>query len=613
MFNQTASTPAFGSGTNASGGLFGGSSTGATFGTNTNSTSNTSSFGGFGQNQQNQQTQSTPSFGFGTNNNNTTTGQTSLFGQNQQKPALGASGTGSSLFGQQQTQQTQPQASLFGASNTTTGSSLFSANKPATGNTLGSSFGGNQNTSLFSNPTPVLPVPNPNESLFQKNSLFSVSSSDADAAKFRESLNGQQMQNQNQNQNQPPSYANTSINNTPNPSMPLRHSQSSITLGNGSTYRRGNTPSWATEKRFNPSTPSNMRHVSSFNTAERAPLSVRKASPSSPTNSFGSSFSGVSKPSHPKKKAIIQEDPPPSRSIYDTDASNLSLVHKADTSMVNRRTSMTSTVATPISSTPRPVKTLDHSLSVVIFGFPSSVTPAVVAHFSRFGTISENVDSSSRMPIMSSPNKSLRAPPTPIQTGKNWLKITYDNPASASRAIQENGTLIAGQYVVGCIPVTAQNYRDFETASETSMQYGLRSPSDSIGEFSIFDDTTADFTDGNILPPSVLERSEDHSAILAHQNGKSIGRTVSMPSLAGSKRVDLKDGRTIFNKAGKQVRYSPSLFKISQEPDQDPKAAEKNHASNGPDGDKRLQAAKPGWMSWTSKKAQELVFGWDNL
>lgn len=271
-----------------------------------------------------------------------------------------------------------------------------------------------------------------------------------------------------------------------------------------------------------------------------------------------------------------------------------------------------SNVGTPIASTPgRPARTLDHSLSVVIFGFPSSVTPAVVAHFSRFGTISENVDSSSRF-IMSSPNKSLRAPPTPIQTGKNWLKITYDNPTSASRAIHENGTLIAGQYVVGCIPVTSQNYKEFEIASETSMHSGLRSPTESIGDYSVFDDTTVDFTDGNILPPSENEGSEDHSSILAHQNGKSLGRTVSMPSLAGSKRVELKDGRTIFNKSGKQVRYSPSLFKISQEPDQENKSLGKR-ATGVPDSDKRLQSGKQGWMSWTSKKAQELVFGWDDL
>lgn len=605
MFNQTATTSAFGSGT--SGSLFGGgSSGGSAFGANNNNnnSSNTgNSFGGFGSQIQN----NTPSpFGFGANNN---TNNSAFGAQNQQKPALGASGTGTSLFGQppqqQQQQQFQPQqTSLFGGS----------ASKPTGGSLLGNSTGATN--SLFANASPVLPIPNPNESLFQNTSLFSVSSSDADAAKFKESLNGQQAQPQAQSQFQNSAYpASPSTNNTPNPSMTLRHSQSSITLGNGPGLRHPNTPNWAKEKRFKPTTPSNLRHVSSFNTSERGPISVRKASPSqSPTNSFGTSFSGVSRPSQTKKKSIMQEDPPPARSIYDSDSSNLSLIHRTESSMtINRRSSMASNIGTPSSSTPRPVKTTDYSLSVVIFGFPSSVTPAVVAHFSRFGTISENVDSSSRLSLMSSPNKSLRAPPTPIQTGKNWLKITYDSPASAARAIQENGTLIAGQYVVGCIPLTSHNHKEFEIASETSMLASLRSPGgESMGDYSIFDDTTIDFTDGNILPPSEPEELEDRSSVLGQNNGKSLARTVSMPSLAGSKQVKLKDGRAIFNKSGKQVRYSPSLFGIAQEPDQDTKTAEKSYAL-GPDGDKRLQGGKQGWMSWTSKKAQELVFGWDDL
>lgn len=584
------------SGSGSTGTTFGASSSGSTFG------NPGSSFG------------KAPSLSLATNtnNNSNSSGQTFNFGsQNQSNPTSGGN-SGGSLFGQPQQSQ---QGSFFGGS----GNNSFG------GSNLGNSTNaGNTQNPLFSNPTPVF-SPQPNQqlgqSLFKKDSLFSVSSSDADVAKFKESIQGQSQQPTTNNQNNLYPVS-PSINNTPSstPAFPLRHSQSSITLGNGPGYRRSNTPSWATEKRFNPSTPSNLRHVSSFNTSDRGPMSVRKASLSpsqSPINSFGNSFSGVSKPSHAKKKNIIQEDPPPTRSIYDSDSSNMSLAHRPDSSssnlLLDRRTSMSSNAGTPISSTPgRPVRTLDHSLSVVIFGFPSSVTPAVVAHFSRFGTISENVDSSSRFPIMSSPNKSLRAPPTPIQTGKNWLKITYDNPTSATRAINENGTLIAGQYVVGCIPVTSQNYKEFETASETSMHLGLQSPGESIGDYSVFDDTTVDFTDGNILPPSEHEGSEDHSTILSQQNGKSIGRTVSMPSLAGSKRVELKDGRTIFNKSGKQVRYSPSLFKISQEPDQDTKVIGKQ-AGGAPESDKRLQSGKQGWMSWTSKKAQELVFGWDDL
>lgn len=289
----------------------------------------------------------------------------------------------------------------------------------------------------------------------------------------------------------------------------------------------------------------------------------------------------------------------------------------------------------------------NHANSVVIFGFPSSVSSTVIAHFSRFGTISENVDASSRIFSLMSPQKSraARLPPTPIQTGKNWMKITYDNPGSASRAIHENGTLIAGQYVVGCIPVTAQNYKEFEVASETSMYSGIQTPSRSIGDFTGYDDTTADlnFTDGNVLPPmgevdeqaeeqeetrSILNRTTGGGGPNNHTHGKAVPRTTSMPVLAGSKRVQLKDGRGIFNKQ-KQMRYSPSLFKIAQEPSaaaakaatsvlksgENAVNSDRPGSANGSSKSKRptSSSSRGGWMSWTTKKAQELVFGWDDL
>lgn len=593
MFNQGATTIGGGSGT--SGGLFGASQPASSFGNPTNNTGNT--FGGFGQNQSQSQTaQGKPSFSFGANNN-------------------------AAAFGAQNSQQNGSQfGSMFGSNQQQPQQQLQQTSSP-----FGNSLGSNQQSSIFSNPTQITQQPSPqqNQSLFQKSSLFSVSSSDADVNRFKESIR-QSPQALTPSQSQNFNYTSPVATSSPAPA-PLRHSQSSITLGNSPGYRRRNTPNWASDRRYAPPTPSNLRHVSSFNTADRGPPSHRKASISpsqSPTNSFGSSFSGIPKRSIMQKKAIIQEDPPPTRSIYDSGTSGLTKSETISHSLSDRRGSLASlSSSTPIKApaSPRPNSNGGHSYSnsVVIFGFPSSVTPAVVAHFSRFGTIAENVDSSSRISAMMSPMKSHRAPPTPIQTGKNWLKITYDNPASAARAIHDNGTLIAGQYVVGCIPVTPQNYKEFEVASETSMQSGLRSPTQSIGDFSAFEDTTANFnaTDNNILPPMEEETSE---ISVRTSNGKAMPRTTSMPTLAGSKRVQLKDGRGIFNKQ-KQMRYSPSLFKIAQEPDQNkntaaPKSASGKSADGTTAGDnKRLQSGRGGWISWTSKKAQELVFGWDDL
>lgn len=592
--NTTTSTGLFGNKTNTAGAgtLFGNTNNNGANGTNPTGTSF-----GFGQSNQTTTpaaTNSTPSFSFGGNNNAASSSNTSsLFGSNTQSKSLfGGSGTGTTtslLGGSNQVQQ--PQSQYTFGTNSQASSSLFGNNTQ------------NQGQNQIQ----------PGQSLFKKPSLFSASSSDADAAKFTASLNNQPQQ-LNQNQNSASLFSNNAgITNTSNSVVALRP-QASLGLDNG--IRRSTTPSWAAEKRYVNGNNINNRHASSFNTADRGPISVRKASlssPQSPVNSFGTSFSGISKPSHTKKKAIIQEDPPPTRSIYDVDApTTLPVSHKSDVSS----SSLTTRSATPStgaqnSATTRP-KAADHSLSVVIFGFPSSVTPAVVAHFSKFGNIAENVDSSNRIPIISTPtNKHFRAPPTPIQTGKNWLKITYDNPASATRAIQENGTIIAGQYVVGCIPVTAQNYKEFEIASENSIQSGAQPTTDEI-ENSIVDENVSSFNEGNTLPSSENTTNENKNSQASDRS--IIGKNSSLPSLAGSKKVELKDGRSIFNKAHKQSSYTSSFFR-TPDAKKPISSVKSSSAANGvSEGDKRLQpAGGQGWVNWTSKKAQELVFGWDDL
>lgn len=594
----TATTGLFGNNNNATnttattGSLFGNTNNSATNGAASTGTTGTSF--GFGQNQTTtpSTTTLTPSFGFGTNSNSTATNTTSsLFGSNTQpKPLFGGSGAGTtgSLFGGSTQTQQQPQ-SQYTFGNNQTSSSLFGGNVQ------------NQGQNQVQQ----------GQSLFKKSSLFSVSSSDADAAKFKDLLNSQSQQfNQNQNQNQVSLFSNnTGLTNSSNSALTLGP-QASLTLDTG--LRKSTTPSWAAEKPYiNKNT--NNKHASSFNTADRGHIAVRKASLSSlqsPVSSFGTSFSGVSKPSHTKKKAIIQEDPPPTRSIYDIDVpSSLTISHKPDASSSSLAPrSATPSTGAQIANAGRP-KAADHSLSVVIFGFPSSVTPAVVAHFSKFGNIAENVDSSNRIPIMSTPtNKNFRAPPTPIQTGKNWLKITYDNPASASRAIQENGTIIAGQFVVGCIAVTAQNYKEFEIASEKSIYSGAPSTVDEI-EDSIVERNIPSFTE-----VSSSENTTEDNKTSQTNNRSLIGKNSSLPSLAGSKKVVLKDGKSIFNKVHKQSGYTGSFFK-TPDAKKSVSAVKNNNAPNSEnEGDKRLQSAGgQGWISWTSKKAQELVFGWDDL
>jgi len=67
---------------------------------------------------------------------------------------------------------------------------------------------------------------------------------------------------------------------------------------------------------------------------------------------------------------------------------------------------------------------------VTIFGFPSSATTYVLTNFSQFGTIVEKIS-------------------TP---GSNWLHIKFSNKLEARKALNRNGTVLAGSMMIGVIP-----------------------------------------------------------------------------------------------------------------------------------------------------------------
>lgn len=606
------------------GSMFGnntGSTNGGLFGSNSNTTSAAPSTGLFGSN--NSTGNSTGALG---SNNNTTAGSGNLFGNaTNNTTATGTPGTtgglfgnstgnmnatqSNKLFGNSSNGTTAPTGGLFGNTNSssnTTGSTgglfgnntnpntqqsggLFgnsnnNAGATATGGLFGNTMGQNKPTTGLFGSTSQNPQQNPalganqnmslannsaqGQSLFQKGSLFSVSSSDADASQYRDLMN-QNKQAQNH-------FSNTNESN---------HHQSLLT--GGSNLKQSNTSSWATDRHTSFTAPSaNLKHASSFNTAERVSMGVRKASftSQSPSNTFGSSFSGTSKPLSAKKKQIIQEDPPPTRSIYDNDATNMTSTVKVDPNTTVATTEKRSHNPSPV---PAKDRTSDYSRSVVIFGFPPALTSTVVAHFSKFGNILENVNSSQRIEMSQSTPK---GPPKPIFTGKNWLKITYENSASASRAVQENGVIIATKYVIGCIPVTAYNYKDIEVASEFS------STPQAEDEFPSFNESNTEIN----TSPSANDNISGNKSILP-TDGTMLRS--SSAHLIGSKRVELKDGHDIFKKNTK-----PSKVNLQKS------VVLPTYGVLKKSSDKPLQSSeKQGWLNWTGKKAQELVFGWDDL
>jgi len=102
-----------------------------------------------------------------------------------------------------------------------------------------------------------------------------------------------------------------------------------------------------------------------------------------------------------------------------------------------------SVVPTPKSNTMRSSfgggKGLTGSSScVTVFGFTSSSSPSVLAHFSQFGTILE----------------------WKTNPGSNWIHLNYSNAIEARRALQKNGTVISGTTMVGVSSCTEEMARE---------------------------------------------------------------------------------------------------------------------------------------------------------
>lgn len=576
--------------------LFGGSNTAS----NTNTTTGLSLFGG----NTNQTT---------SNTNNTT--NSSLFGGNNSQSANNT--TNSSLFGGNT--NNAGGSSLFGnnaGSNTTNsgfGSGLFGSNPSTIGTANNSSLNFSANNTNQSQQS---------QSLFGMSSAFSYSNDknvihNLAEQKLRESVapsnpqeNFSSMPLSAPNTNAPASYALSSGQSQTNLYSSNNSSVNGLNLNSkfsSSLYRKPPiTPAWAKEKRYSSSQPS-LQHVSSFTKNDRAPStsSHRKSSLSlshSPSATFGNSFSGVSKPIT-KKKTFIQEDPPPTKSIYELDSSSFSSFKSDASTSGDNAKNPTQQSKSSSSSEPKMTQVVD-SVSVIIFGFPASLTPAVVTYFSRFGNILENVDSARRLQTLK--GKSTSHPP--IHTGKNWLKITYDNPASASRAIQENGTIFDGQYIIGCFPVTSHRLKEFEKACEMSMQsseFPNSTTKSTLFNFTPTDDTNKKENDLDSNASNTAKKTDSGSV------DKSVfgsSNKTSKPAISGSRHANIKDGRHIFNTPAKQ-RYSSALFKIAHDPETFKQSKEIRNPANS----KSFKSNNLGWLSWTGKKAQELVFGWDDL
>ncbi|KAA8916559.1 hypothetical protein TRICI_001285 [Trichomonascus ciferrii] len=386
----------------------------------------------------------------------------------------------------------------------------------------------------------------------------------------------------------------------------MTHSQSTLDLTSSPYGSRhvATTPSWGKhDRRKVPSHISTLRPQSSF-TPDRNAIGTpgsRHGSISaaqSPPNTFSGSF-GTAKPVQAKKSNIIdEEDLPPTESIYDTGASPffsggstplresvkpMAALPTSNTAIGLRRMSSNSSKPSPPANTPPDVQeTQNANCSVIVFGFPPTLTSTIIKHFSKFGPILENFDVAKG----ESPRKSGRAPP--IQTGPNWMKLTYDNPTSAAKAVSHysGGSRFIGGCAIGCMPFNSVNAKEFGYASTNS----------TITES---EDAEADDELMDLDSPHAEKKQIQQDA-----NNRPVPRTISMPALGqqqssttpNSRRIQIKDGSAIFNNKQRPMRHAPSMG---------------NMQSKNVDGG--LKSARQGWLSWTKKRAQDLVFGWDGL
>jgi hypothetical protein len=194
--------------------------------------------------------------------------------------------------------------------------------------------------------------------------------------------------------------------------------------------------------------PSHLRQAhtpSGHSTPKHSPPFLRR---SSTVSRFGGPGFGTPKQTRQKSGDYVVEEAPPTESIYDFSGGSpfsrpatgsrapASLQRPSSSSQQNANHLRASKSQYFTQSTPQQATLSDLPTAVVIFGFPSNLTSQVISHFSRFGDIAQHASSAAQ---------------DAHSTGSNWCKITYQSPGSAQRAVQANGTLVMGQYMVGCV------------------------------------------------------------------------------------------------------------------------------------------------------------------
>ncbi|KAK6465650.1 Nup53/35/40-type RNA recognition motif-domain-containing protein [Scheffersomyces coipomensis] len=114
---------------------------------------------------------------------------------------------------------------------------------------------------------------------------------------------------------------------------------------------------------------------------------------------------------------------------------------------------------------------VNNESAIIVFGYPESLTNQIIQHFKEFGDILEDFETNQKLPysLLNSKHNQSSKKVVPLFVGKNWIKLTFDNPASAIDALQENGSVFNG-ILLGVIPYTKNAIEKLQKRSITSQE-----------------------------------------------------------------------------------------------------------------------------------------------
>jgi hypothetical protein len=157
----------------------------------------------------------------------------------------------------------------------------------------------------------------------------------------------------------------------------------------------------------------------------------------------------------------MADDLPPPRSIHDLNDEILnglnkpvqmdSFLNKDPKLFANVFNKDTDTTVTKVAVDDVVKPLANNESAILVFGYPETIASQVIQHFKEFGDILENLETTAQSNSLLSITKERNHRIVPIFSGKNWIKLTFDNPESAVDALQENGIVFNGS-ILGVIP-----------------------------------------------------------------------------------------------------------------------------------------------------------------